>query len=101
MRESTYFGRAIKFFLVKHDLTQKELADLTEQRQSTISDFIARPKRPDEKTLFQLCNKWPAPETNVRMLIEHLRDEIARAGHDPINAVQMNINEKPAPPDPA
>ena len=41
-------------------------------------------RRPSERILRRLCSIW-GEEYNLELLIEHLRDEIERAGHSPMD----------------
>lgn len=77
----TYLGNSILYHLGKHGMTQLALGEATGMRSSSLSEIISKPKRPEASTLRALCTCWPDPESNLRVLIEHLRDEMVRAGH--------------------
>ena len=77
----SHFGSSILYHLNKHERSQSGLADTTGVTQSSLSRLIAGTQRPEISTLRALCTCWPDPQTNLRVLIEHLRDEMVRAGH--------------------
>jgi len=79
--QRTYLGNSILYHLGKHAWTQLKLGEATGMRSSSLSEIISKPKRPEATTLRALCNCWPDAESNLRILIEHLRDEMVRAGH--------------------
>lgn len=79
----THFGLALNYQLRKTGMTQTQIAEKAGMAQASVSQIIGRPKRPDVDTLKALCNCWPTPAANLYVLIEHLRDEIARSGHHP------------------
>jgi transcriptional regulator with XRE-family HTH domain len=90
------FGRAIYYHLTAKDLNQVDLAKLTGLSQASISRVISRERRPDVPSLRALCNCWPDRESNLRVLIEHLRDEVRRAGHDGETDVEFRPRGRPA-----
>lgn len=85
----SHFGESVLYHMRKHDLTQVGLATKAGVAQSSLSQLISQPKRPEEPTLKALCTCWPGEETNIRVLIEHLRDEMVRAGHSANGEVEF------------
>lgn len=94
MKKKTYLGQAIGFYLTKLGWTQGQLSEKAGLSQPTISQLISTPTRINTKSLKDICHCWPSPEINLLILIEHLRDEIERAGHD----AQTDIDMRPIRP---
>ena len=90
----SYLGNSIMYHLGKHQWTQLSLANKINLAQSSLSQIMSRPKRPETTTLRALCNCWPDADSNLRVLIEHLRDEMVRAGH----AAEGEIEFRPTLP---
>lgn len=88
------FGRVVALELNSIGKNQSWLAEQTQVSQGTISRLISGVIRPDVDTLRKLCTCWPDQQTNTRVLIEHLRDEVARAG---IEAGRVFIRPSEAP----
>ena len=87
-KSKTYIGRALSYEMHRAEITQSALAQRAGLPQPTISQLISSAVRIAPASLIALSNCWGA-ETNIRVLIAHLRDEIARAGHDPENTVDI------------
>jgi transcriptional regulator with XRE-family HTH domain len=77
----TYLGNSLLYHLGKHEWTQAALAERAAVTQSSLSRLISARQRPETSTLRALCTCWPDPGSNLRVLIEHLRDEMVRGGH--------------------
>ena len=84
-----YIGKVLSYEMQRGGLTQSALADHALLPQSTISQIIGGEVRIAPASLHALTHCWPSAEVNGRVLIAHLRDEIKRAGHDPVNAVDI------------
>ena len=87
-KSKTYIGRALSYEMHRAEITQSGLALRAKLPQPTISQLISSAVRIAPASLRALANCWGAG-TNIRVLIAHLRDEIARAGHDPENTVDI------------
>ena len=77
----THLGRSLLYHLSRHNMKQTELARRTSLPGSSVSELISKGTRPEPASLRALCNCWPDGASNLRVLIEHLRDEMNRAGH--------------------
>ena len=77
----TYLGGAILYHIGKHQLSQAVVAQRSGITQPSLSRLISKGQRPEPDSLKGLCCCWPDEKTNLRVLIEHLRDEMVRAGH--------------------
>ena len=84
-----YIGKVLSYEMQRGGLTQSALADHALLPQSTISQIIGGEVRIAPASLHALTHCWPSAEVNGRVLIAHLRDEIKRAGHNPVNAVDI------------
>lgn len=89
MKKRTNIGNAIGFYARKNSISQGKLAEISGLAQPTISTLISGHSRINIDSLKAICNCWPKPEMNLLILIEHLRDEIGRAGHDPNSDIEM------------
>lgn len=81
MRKTSHFGRALYVARRHHELTLDALAQRCGLSQPGINRIENYARRPDVDTLRALCGCWPDPITAARVLVEHLRDEVERAGH--------------------
>lgn len=81
MRLRTHFGRAIEHAIMVNATTQARISIAAKLSQGALNHIIQAYRRPDADTLRALCNCWPDRITCARILIEHLRDEVERAGH--------------------
>ncbi len=79
-RERSNFGRAIGVAIETSGVPQMHVARRAGVSQTSLNRIINYARRPDPATLTALCHCW-APAENIRILIEHLRDEITRAQH--------------------
>jgi len=83
MSKKTHFGRAIAYYLGKHDISQAEMSRRIGVAQAAINRIINSGARPEPETQRVICTFWPHPETNIRVTCERLRDELAMCGHQP------------------
>jgi len=81
----TQFGVALIYEMKAHDLTQAAVAKRSGVAQAAVNQLCLMDKRPAAESLARLTapGAWPDPATAARLLIAHLRDEIARGGHTP------------------
>ena len=87
-KSKTYIGRALSYEMHRAEITQSALAQRAGLPQPTISQLISSAVRVAPASLIALSNCWDK-DTNIRVLIAHLRDEVARAGYDPENSVDI------------
>lgn len=78
----THLGRAVRAALTEAGWSQAELASRADIDQSGVNRIMNSARRPEINTLRAICTCWTSRATNVRILIEHLRDEVERAGHE-------------------
>lgn len=83
MNTRSHFGATLNRLIEERHITQVQLAKLTGIDQSIISRIIAHNKRPPDKVGRAICASWTDPKDNLRLLIDGLRDQVARWGFDP------------------
>ena len=76
----TEYGRAVYAARISHEWTQPELARRAGMSHAGINRIENGNRRPDPATLRALAHCWHDRAESARILIEHLRDEITRAG---------------------
>jgi transcriptional regulator with XRE-family HTH domain len=79
--DRTQFGRAIYAERAQLGMTQDQLAQRAGLSAPGINRAENKRRRVEIDTLRALCTCWPVPASNIKVLIAHLHDEIARAGH--------------------
>lgn len=95
MRERTHFGRALQAARNSSGLTLEGLAELSGISHPAIHRIENYARRPDVETLRALVSSWPEAITRARILIEHLRDEVQRAGQ-PDGSITMHPSGTPS-----
>jgi transcriptional regulator with XRE-family HTH domain len=87
---TTHIGRAVRAAIAATGETQTAIAQRAGLHPSAVCRIISSSRRPDVSTLRAICSPaaWRSPARAVAVLVEHLRDEIERAGHPPA-AVDM------------
>jgi len=73
------FGAAIYLELKKRNWSQADLATRAQVHQTVVTRLI-KGLRPTSLVLRKICSAWGTPKTELRLLCQHLRDEIKRAG---------------------
>ncbi len=61
---------------------QVNLAKVLDIAQSTLNQYISGKRIPDAAGLRKLCTLWPNPAGGQRILLAHLKDQIAASGID-------------------
>jgi transcriptional regulator with XRE-family HTH domain len=75
----TNLGKSLMSYLSRTNQTQWTLAGLAGITHTALSRIISQDRRPDPKTIKQLCLAIPRPD-GAEVLCGHLRDEIERCG---------------------
>lgn len=79
--DRSHLARAIGTALQRYGWTQTKLSDATSISQGNLNVILNRRRRPEPETLRSICTCWPDRGTNLRILVEHLRDEVELAGY--------------------
>ena len=80
--KSPHIGKVLLFSIRKNQKSQIWLSEKSGVSQPSISQIISGQVRLTPEALKGLTHCWEDAQTNIRVLIAHLRDEIARSGHD-------------------
>jgi lipopolysaccharide biosynthesis regulator YciM len=80
--KSPHIGKVLLFSIRKNQKSQIWLSEKSGVSQPSISQIISGQVRLTPEALNGLTHCWDDSQTNIRVLIAHLRDEIARSGHD-------------------
>jgi len=80
--KSPHIGKVLLFSIRKNGKNQLWLSEKSGVSQPSISQIISGQVRLTPEALKGLTHCWEDAQTNIRVLIAHLRDEIARSGHD-------------------
>jgi len=92
--KSSRIGQRLSLELFNQGIQQKTLADTTKLSQATITQIIASEKRRiSPESLKAICHAFNH-ETNIRLLISHLQDEIDRSGYDGDNTLNIHESKK-------
>lgn len=93
-----YLMRALSVEMEHEQITQGALAFRCGITQTSVWRLTRGQARPTPETLKAITHCWCAPDANVRILVAHLRDEIATAGYDPESAVCFVLPDGSAAP---
>lgn len=79
--KSPHIGKVLLFSIRRNQKSQLWLSEKSGVSQPSISQIISGQVRLTPEALKGLTHCWEDEQTNIRVLIAHLRDEIARSGH--------------------
>ena len=80
--KSPHIGKVLLFSIRQNKRNQLWLSDKSGVSQPSISQIISGQVRLTPEALKGLTHCWEDEQTNIRVLMAHLRDEIARSGHN-------------------
>ena len=86
-----YLMRVLSVEMEHEQITQGELAFRCGITQTSVWRLTRGLTRPTPETLKAITHCWRDPAANVRILVAHLRDEIATAGYDPDPNIKTQI----------
>lgn len=91
-------GRSIQLALERADQTQIQLARAAGITAGHLSHICAGARRAEPPTLAALwqCSIWQDPADRARIMIGHLRDEMARAGWGQRRDIALYARPRPA-----